>query len=203
MFRYGWVRRVTQDSLSHAQLGAPDAERVLLPNTVRGGTHGSRSGTAFLDLWSWDWGLVETSPLCLWSRGQSGAPDTGCRLTPRVDYGGTHRSTLNAAEPGKPVSGGLTKRSLNKGQSGASDNERLHVPKTGHGGTHRSVSTWPARAAPSQGHLTLGASAHPESTMGEPIDRRSVRLHQVCGGRGRRYPPVGAPIRRGISLLSV
>ena len=47
---------------------------------------------------------------------------------------------------------------------------------TGHGGTHRSafdvaslgdrsVSTWPARAAPSQGHLTMGANSHRELTI--------------------------------------
>ena len=34
-------------------------------------------------------------------------------------------------------------------------------------------------ATRSQGNLTLGVRSHRESTMGEPIDRRSVRLHQV------------------------
>ena len=58
-------------------------------------------------------------------------------------------------------------------------------------------------ATPSQGKLTLGVSSHRESTMGEPIDRRLVRLHKVCGRRGRRYPPMGEPIRRGISMPSV
>ena len=47
-------------------------------------------------------------------------------------------------------------------------------------------------ATPSQGNLTLGVSSHRESTMGEPIDRRSVRLHQVC--RGRRYLPTVDPL---------
>ena len=64
-----------------------------------------------------------------------------------------------------------------------------------------SVSTWPAWVAPSQEILTLDASSHRESTMGVPIDRRSVRLHQVC--RGRRYPHMGEPIRGGISMPSV
>ena len=46
-------------------------------------------------------------------------------------------------------------------------------------------------ATPSQGNLTLGVSSHRESTTGEPIDRCSVRLHQMCRGRGRRYPFYG------------
>ena len=42
---------------------------------------------------------------CSLSSIRSEAPDAGCQLPPRVDHGGTHQSTLNAAEPGKPVTG--------------------------------------------------------------------------------------------------
>ena len=42
---------------------------------------------------------------CSLSSNQSGEPDAGCQLSPRVDHGGTHRSTLNVAGPGGPVSG--------------------------------------------------------------------------------------------------
>ena len=69
---------------------------------------------------------------------------------------------VNAAEPGKPVSGVLTQSSLNEGQSGAPDAEPSHISKASHEGTHQS--------ALSQGRLTLGASFHRGLTMGEPID---------------------------------
>ena len=70
---------------------------------------------------------------------QSGEPDAGCQLLPRVDHEGTHRSTLDTPEPGQPVSWGLTQRCLCEGQSGEPDAEPSHISKTGHGGTYRSV----------------------------------------------------------------
>ena len=42
---------------------------------------------------------------CSLSSIQSGEPDAGYQLPPRVDHGGTRRSTLNAAESGQLVSG--------------------------------------------------------------------------------------------------
>ena len=42
-------------------------------------------------------------------------------------------------------------------------------------------------AAPRQGNLTLGASSHRGSTMGEPIGQRSMRLNQ--DNRRRRVSP--------------
>ena len=41
-----------------------------------------------------------------------------------------------------------------------------------------------ASAAPSQGHLKLGAGSHRELAMGAPIHQRSVRLHQVWKSEG-------------------
>ena len=84
---------------------------------------------------------------------QSGEPDAGCQLSPRVDHGGTHRSTLDVAGPGGPVSG-RSRRYVSVGR---------HLAPPG--------------ATPSQGNLTLGVRSHRESTMGEPIDRRSVQSH--------------------------
>ena len=135
------------------------------------------------------WQCRLCSSWCSPSSTQSGGHDAGCQLPPRFHHGGTHRSTLNAAEAGQPVSWGLTQSCLCEGQSGEPDAEPSHMSKTGHGGIHRSVfdaaslgdpwvSTWPAWAAPSQGNLTLGDSSHRESTMGEPIVRRSIRPDQ-------------------------
>ena len=93
--------------------------------------------------YGWVWlSRMETSSVLSWcrlSRIQSGEPDARCQLPPRVDNGGTHRSTLNATEPGKPVSLGLTQRCLNEGQPGEPDAEPSHMSKASLGGTHRSV----------------------------------------------------------------
>ena len=49
---------------------------------------------------------VPRSPPCFaWSSTQSGESDAGCQLPPRVNHGGTHRSTLGLASPGVPRSG--------------------------------------------------------------------------------------------------
>ena len=70
---------------------------------------------------------------------RSGEPDAGCQLSPSVDHGGTHRSTLDTPEPGQQVSWGLTQRYLCEGQSGEPDAEPSYMSKTGHGGTYRSM----------------------------------------------------------------
>ena len=57
-------------------------------------------------------------------------------------------------------------------------------------------------ATPSQGNLTLGVALTESQPWGNPsIDARSGFTR--CRGRGRRYPPMGEPIRRGISMPSV
>ena len=45
-------------------------------------------------------GLIQR---CL-NKAQAGEPNAGCQLSPRVHHGGTHRSTLGVAGPGRPVS---------------------------------------------------------------------------------------------------
>ena len=41
-----------------------------------------------------------STPGSTWSNTQSGAPDAECQLPPRVNHGGTHRSTFSPAPPG-------------------------------------------------------------------------------------------------------
>ena len=108
--------------------------------------------------WVWLGTVLVTSVLsrCSLSSTQSGEPDAGCQLSLWVDHGGsTHRSTLDVAGPGGPVPGRFRR-----------------LVSVGH---HLA----PPGVTPSQGNLTLGVLSHRESTMGEPINRRSVRLHQV------------------------
>ena len=121
-------------------------------------------------------------------------------------HGGTHRSVYDTASPGdRSVSTWPAWAAPSQGNPSVDAQcgwtrgigvGKLLVSCIGH---HLASPG----ATPSQGNLTLSVSCHRESTIGEPIDRRSVRLHQVCGGRGRRYPSMGKPIRRGISMPSM
>ena len=61
-----------------------------------------RLGTLRVSYLQWQCGLCLS--WCRLSSTQTGEPNAGCQLPPRVNHGGTHRSTLNAAEPGQPAS---------------------------------------------------------------------------------------------------
>ena len=91
---------------------------------------------------------------------QSEETDAGCQLSPRVDHGGTHLSTLDVAGPGGPVS----------------ESSWSNIPRSPPG------------------------FAWSNTQSGEPDSRFGFTR---CRGQGRRYPPMGEPIRRGISMLSV
>ena len=98
-------------SLSSTQSGEPDAGCQLSRRVDHGGTHRSTLDVAGpggpVAVGSWSSGY-RSPPGFAWSNTEPGEPHAGCQLPPRVDYGGTHRSTLGPASPGVAVGVGDT-----------------------------------------------------------------------------------------------
>ena len=123
---------------------------------------------------------------------QSGEPDAGCQLSPRVDHGGTHRSTLDVAGPGGPVSGRSRCQpgSLSSAQSGEPDVVCKLLPRIDHGGTHW-YTLGPASAGVTVGvgdtvlwgnPLGEASPSHPSrAPLRRDADRRSSQTAPQCG----------------------
>ena len=119
---------------------------------------------------------------------QSGEPDAGCQLSPRVDHGGTHRSTLDVTGPGRPVSWSSWSSApqsplgiaWSNTQSGEPDARCQLPPRVNHGGTHR---------------LTLGLASPGVSRSGSEIPSYGG-THQE-----RHLPPVRLERRSGVTRI--
>ena len=80
-------------SLSSTQSGEPDAGCQLSLRVDHGGPHRSTLDATEPEepVSGWSWRRIYRSPPGFaWSNTQSGEPDAGCLLPPRVYHGGTH-----------------------------------------------------------------------------------------------------------------